>query len=216
LLTIPFSLKFAPQGEESRTIHVFGSVKMVTISFVVSSSYLCKPEAVIAQSVTAWMIGVLGFDSRRGLAIFPFTTTSRTVGLTQPPIKWVPGALSLGVKRPRREADHSPPSNAQVKEWVELYLHSPNTLSWRSTQLRHRDNLRLQAMRSDTITSFASTVQEFVLLNWKKDGAPFSWNTGTQVPYLSSSPLTHIRICETRKEAISFSESNARNWIVVS
>jgi hypothetical protein len=34
-----------------------------------------------------------------------------------------------------READHSPPSNAEVKEWVELYLHSPNTLSWRGAQL---------------------------------------------------------------------------------
>jgi hypothetical protein len=30
-----------------------------------------------------------------------------------------------GVKRPGREADHSPPSSAQVKECVELYLHSP-------------------------------------------------------------------------------------------
>jgi hypothetical protein len=30
-----------------------------------------------------------------------------------------------------READHSPPSSADVKEWVELYLHSPNTPSWR-------------------------------------------------------------------------------------
>jgi hypothetical protein len=27
-----------------------------------------------------------------------------------------PGALSLGVKRPGREADHSPPSRAEVKE----------------------------------------------------------------------------------------------------
>jgi hypothetical protein len=27
----------------------------------------------------------------------------------------VPGALSLVVKRPRREADHSPPSSAEVK-----------------------------------------------------------------------------------------------------
>jgi hypothetical protein len=25
---------------------------------------------------------------------------------TQPPIQWVPGALSAGVKRPRREVDH--------------------------------------------------------------------------------------------------------------
>jgi hypothetical protein len=28
------------------------------------------------------------------------------VGPTQPPIQWIPGALSLGVKRPGREADH--------------------------------------------------------------------------------------------------------------
>jgi hypothetical protein len=30
-----------------------------------------------------------------------------------------------------READHSHPSSAEVKEWVELYIHSPNTPSWR-------------------------------------------------------------------------------------
>jgi hypothetical protein len=30
------------------------------------------------------------------------------LGPTQPSIQWVPGALSLGVKRPGREADHSP------------------------------------------------------------------------------------------------------------
>jgi hypothetical protein len=29
--------------------------------------------------------------------------------------QWAPGALSLGVKRPGREADHSPPSSADVK-----------------------------------------------------------------------------------------------------
>jgi hypothetical protein len=49
-------------------------------------------------------------------------------------------ALSLGVKRPRREADHSPPSSAEVKERVDLYIHSSNTPSWRGTQLKHRDN----------------------------------------------------------------------------
>jgi hypothetical protein len=57
---------------------------------------------------------------------FNNSTASRTaLGSTQPPIQWVPGALSLGVKRPGREADYSPPSTAEVKEWVELYLHSP-------------------------------------------------------------------------------------------
>jgi hypothetical protein len=39
-----------------------------------------------------------------------------------------------------READHSPPSSAEVEEWVELYLHSPNTPSWRGAQLKYRDN----------------------------------------------------------------------------
>jgi hypothetical protein len=61
-----------------------------------------------------------------GLRIFLFTTASRTaLGPTQPPIQWVPEALSLGVKWPGREADHPPPSSAEVKEWVGLHLHYP-------------------------------------------------------------------------------------------
>jgi hypothetical protein len=35
---------------------------------------------------------------------------------TQPPVQYVPRVLSLGVERPRREADHSPPSSAEIKE----------------------------------------------------------------------------------------------------
>jgi hypothetical protein len=35
---------------------------------------------------------------------------------TQPPIQRVPAALSLGVKRPGREADNSPPSSTEAKE----------------------------------------------------------------------------------------------------
>jgi hypothetical protein len=47
----------------------------------------------------------------------PFSFASRTaLGPTQPPIQWVPGALSLGVKRLGRKADHSPASRAEVKE----------------------------------------------------------------------------------------------------
>jgi hypothetical protein len=77
--------------------------------------------------------------SRRGLGIFLFTTASRTVlGPTQPPIQWVPGAFSLGVKRPRREADHSPTSSTEVKECVELYLHSQYAfMAW--CLVKHRD-----------------------------------------------------------------------------
>jgi hypothetical protein len=35
------------------------------------------------------------------------------------------GALSLGVKQPGLETDHSPPTSAEVKKNVELYIHSP-------------------------------------------------------------------------------------------
>jgi len=38
------------------------------------------------------------------------------LGPTQPPIQWVPGDLSLGVKQPGCKADHSPPSTPKVKE----------------------------------------------------------------------------------------------------
>jgi hypothetical protein len=86
-------------------------------------------------------IWVPGFDCRRGLGNFPFTAASRTtLEPTQPPIQWVLGALSLGIKRPGREADHSPPSSAEIKECVELHLHSPYKPSWRGTQLKHRHN----------------------------------------------------------------------------
>jgi hypothetical protein len=59
------------------------------------------PIAVIAQSIerwaTDWTIGVLDFDSQRGLGTFFFTTASRTVLIpTQPSIQWVRGALSPG------------------------------------------------------------------------------------------------------------------------
>jgi hypothetical protein len=100
--------------------------------------HLVAESCTICSSRSRWPVWKLldTNDSRRGLGIFLFTTASRTaLGPTQPPTQWVPGALSLGVKRPGREADHSPPSNAKVKEWVELYLHSPNTPSWRGAWL---------------------------------------------------------------------------------
>jgi hypothetical protein len=73
---------------------------------------------------------MIGVRFAAGLGILLIITASRpALGPTQPPIQWVPGALSLGVKRPGRKADHSPPTNAEVKECVELYLHSPLRLN---------------------------------------------------------------------------------------
>jgi hypothetical protein len=64
--------------------------------------------------VTVWMIE--GFESRQRVGIYLFATASRTaLGPTQTIIQWVPGSLSLGVKRLGREADHSPPSSAESR-----------------------------------------------------------------------------------------------------
>jgi hypothetical protein len=74
-------------------------------------------------------------DDTGSIPGFLFDTVSRpALGPTQSPIQWVPGVPSLRVKRPGRETDNSPPSRADVKECVELYL--PTTMSsWRGAQL---------------------------------------------------------------------------------
>jgi hypothetical protein len=45
-------------------------------------------------------------------------------------IQWVPGASSLGVKRPGSEANHSPPSSTEVKNGGDI-PQLPYTSSWR-------------------------------------------------------------------------------------
>jgi hypothetical protein len=66
---------------------------------------------------------------------------------TQPLIQWVTRALPLGVKRLGREVDQSPPSSADVRECVELYLQSSNTPSW------HSDNFTFTSPQSPQANS---------------------------------------------------------------
>jgi hypothetical protein len=52
-----------------------------------------------------------------GVKYILLSTASRLVVVgTQPTIKYVPGTVSPGVKRPGSEADHSIPNNAEVKK----------------------------------------------------------------------------------------------------
>jgi hypothetical protein len=67
-------------------------------------------------------------------------TMSRTaLGPTQPPIQQASGALSLGVKRPGRETDHSPPSSTEVRNaW--RYTSTPQYVFMAWCLVKHRDN----------------------------------------------------------------------------
>jgi hypothetical protein len=93
--------------------------------------YLIIPSSYIILSrsrVSAVGIGTgYGLDDLGGRSSSPgkvknylFSTSSGSaLGPTQPPIQCVPGALSPVVKRQRLEADHSPPTNAEVKKmWI--------------------------------------------------------------------------------------------------
>jgi hypothetical protein len=54
-----------------------------------------------------------------------FSTASRPAqGPIRPPIQWVREALSPGVKRQRREADHSPSTSGEVKK---MWIYTPTT-----------------------------------------------------------------------------------------
>jgi hypothetical protein len=86
---------------------------------------------------TGWMIGV---RDPAGAGNFSFHHRVQT-GSGAHPASYPIGTRGSfpGGKAAGREADHSPASSAEVKEWVELYLPSPNTPLWRGAQ--HRYNL---------------------------------------------------------------------------
>jgi hypothetical protein len=86
-----------------------------------------------------------GGRSLAGAGGFLFTAVSRSVlGPTQRPIQWVPGTLSLGVKRPGHEAD-TPPSNVEVKN-VSSYTSTPPYvfMAWYLVKPRNNFPLPLQ------------------------------------------------------------------------
>jgi hypothetical protein len=86
--------------------------------------------AVLQGVIWASAVGIAtgyGLDDRGGLNSSPgrvknflfFTSSRPNLGFTQPSIEWVSRALSPGVKRQGREADHSPPASAEVKKiWI--------------------------------------------------------------------------------------------------
>jgi hypothetical protein len=89
-----------------------------------------------------WMIGVLGFVGAGNFCLYHHVQNSS--GATQTPVQWLPGAFSLGVKWLGHEADHSPPSSAEVKNaWS--YTSTPSiclhgVVLSKKKKKKHRDN----------------------------------------------------------------------------
>jgi hypothetical protein len=83
---------------------------------VLERNFRIKRRVSSVSMVTTLRAGRPGFDFRQEFRIFLLSTASRpALGPTQPRTQWIPGGLAPGVKRPGREADHSPLSSAEVK-----------------------------------------------------------------------------------------------------
>jgi hypothetical protein len=78
------------------------------------SSLKHRVDINIGSKICIWTVGFEVLTAGRS-KILLFTVASRpALGHNQPPFQWVSRAVSSGVKRQGLEADHSPPSSAEV------------------------------------------------------------------------------------------------------
>jgi hypothetical protein len=81
------------------------SKEIITLNFNITIHLYRKLSGIaLDYGLNGW-----GLEMWQGLGIFLFTTSRPALGPTQPPIQWVLGAISLGVKW----------------QGMKLYLHSP-------------------------------------------------------------------------------------------
>jgi hypothetical protein len=99
----------------------------------IRSQGTCQSVSQVRSGQPATGLNDRGSIPGSGRNYFVLATTSKPIlRPTQSLIEWVPGALSLGVKRSEREADHSPPSSAKVKNtWSVTF--APPHVSWRGS-----------------------------------------------------------------------------------
>jgi hypothetical protein len=133
-----------------------------------------------------------GLDCRWGLGTFRHSVQTGS-GAHPTSYPMGTGAISLGIKRPGREADHSPPSSAEVKEWVDLYLHSPNTSSWRGAELSTGTTLLLSSSYLTLLSNILSvlhTHSRTLLPAWLREGRRWNFNGHIQIKMIW---LSHFR-----------------------
>jgi hypothetical protein len=74
------------------------------------------------------------------------------------------GPFSGGKARPGRDADHSPPSSAEVVNEQELYFLSPQAPPWRVTRLLY---FTFYMVSTDNSVEVAMTTFSFQTLLWQ-------------------------------------------------
>jgi hypothetical protein len=118
------------------------NAKRTSRSHVPISFYLCIIQTESRDSSVGITTGS-GLDDRPSSVQFPVRAGNFSLhhrvqnGSGAHPASYpvVPGDLSLEVKRPGREANHSPPSSAEVKNAWSYTSTLPNTSSWHGASL---------------------------------------------------------------------------------
>jgi hypothetical protein len=107
------------------------SLLLDTILFTLSHMNL-RTMLTLSSHMYPWRLRVQ-YQAGAMMGLFiPATAFRSALRTTQPSIQWVPGILSSGIKRLERDANHSHPSSFErLRIRGAIYLHSPNTSSWR-------------------------------------------------------------------------------------
>jgi len=94
-----------------------------------------------------------GFDFQQGQRTFLFATASRlAVRLTQPPIKWVPGPLSSGIKWPGLKMTTHFYLALTLRMCGRSYISTPSYILMAWCLVKHRDNF-IQTQAQNVITT---------------------------------------------------------------
>jgi hypothetical protein len=100
----------------------------VVIVFILQNFKFLSPEPGYHSQYSDWLWAgrPRGQSSSPGRAKnFLFSMLSRlALEPTQPPIQWIPGALSQRVKRQGHEVNHSPPASTEIKK-IWIYIFTP-------------------------------------------------------------------------------------------
>jgi len=102
-------------------------IQVAFFLFIVCRIFLSRSREYIVSIATRYGLDSPGTESRLEER---FSSPVQTVSDAHPPSYIMDTGSFLGVKRRERGVDHPPPSSAEVKERVELYLYSPFGSSW--------------------------------------------------------------------------------------